>query len=84
MLKSVFACLTTLTPQSSSIETLLAGITETSSNPLMAEPTKAVCDKFHKVFELFGTCHRAYSGMVMDETAITQLGMGILGGYVLC
>ena len=49
----------------------------------MAEPVKATCDKFHKVFELFGICHRAYSGMVMDEAAITQLGMGFLGGYIL-
>lgn len=49
----------------------------------MAEPVKAVCDKFKKAFELFGACHRGYSGMVMDEEAINQLGTHIVSNYTL-
>lgn len=53
----------------------MSGIANASSNP---EPVKAICDKFTKVFQLFGACDKDYNGKAVDEAGIQKLGMGIL------
>ena len=56
----------------------MSGIGNASSNPNLMEPVKAICEKFRKVFQLFGACDKGYStAKVMDEAAIQKLGMGI-------
>ena len=60
--------------QPASVDTLLSGISNESSNPNLLIPCQEVVDKFREVFRLFATCHNTYNGRVTDDEEIKQLG----------
>ena len=44
------------------------------AHPNLLQQARQVIDRFKQAFSLFGKCHNAYNGGVMDDTAIDQLG----------
>ena len=58
-----------------SVDTLLSGISDVSSEPSVVTACKSLIDKFREVFRLFAVCHNAYNGRTTDDTAIKQLGI---------
>lgn len=61
--------------QPESINILLSTISAVAPTVTsVASETSKVVDKFKRAFNLFGKCHRAYNGRVLDDATIHKLG----------